>query len=161
MNCELELKPDNRSRKQVGKRGARRGSAVAGGTQLPADNFRGSSALQPARMGAGIHVAGLRDGPRRWRDEGPRWDTGRTWRARVKDIVERRLLWAGSYSEKALALPQDTTAFEAMIAKASEVMGERCADACISFGESTDLVFGEEFAEEIRALPGVTLEDLK
>ena len=61
---------------------------------------------------------------------------------------------------KALALPQDTTALEAMIAKASEVMQERCADACISFGESTDLVFGEEFAEEIRALPGVTLEDL-
>ena len=63
--------------------------------------------------------------------------------------------------EKALALPQDTSALSAMIAKASEVMQERCADACISFGESTDLVFGEEFAEEIRALPGVTLEDLQ
>ena len=63
--------------------------------------------------------------------------------------------------EETLSLPYDTTALEAMIAKASEVMQERCVDACISFGESTDLVFGEEFAEEIRALPGVTLEDLQ
>lgn len=63
--------------------------------------------------------------------------------------------------EETLSLPYDTTALETMIAKASEVMQERCADACISFGESTDLVFGEEFAEEIRAIPGVTLEDLQ
>ena len=50
---------------------------------------------------------------------------------------------------EALALPQDTTALESMIAKAGEVMRERCVEEC------------DEAREAIRALPGVTMEDLK
>lgn len=51
---------------------------------------------------------------------------------------------------EALALPQDTTALEALIARAGEVMRERCADSTPHI--SCDAT--------IRALPGVTLEDL-
>ena len=49
--------------------------------------------------------------------------------------------------QEALALPQDTTALEAMIVKAGEVMRERCIEVID--------------CEAIRALPGVTMEDLK
>ena len=53
-------------------------------------------------------------------------------------------------------IPQDTSALEAMIAKAGEVMRQRCAEYAI------DHFFrGDEKADEIRSLPGVTLEDLK
>lgn len=50
---------------------------------------------------------------------------------------------------KALALPQDTTALEAMIAKASEVMRERC--------ERESWLM----APVLRSIPEVTLEDLR
>jgi len=50
-----------------------------------------------------------------------------------------------------LSEKQDTTALEAMIAKAGEVMRERCA--CIRYDEKLE--------GSIRALPNVTLEDLK
>lgn len=69
---------------------------------------------------------------------------------------------------EALALPQDTTALEAMIAKAGEVMRELAATACTDRSTGTDTDDFNEWdhcnyscAEEIRALPGVTLEDLK
>jgi hypothetical protein len=53
--------------------------------------------------------------------------------------------------KEALALPQDTSALEAMIVKAGEVMRERCF--AIGHSDSID--------ESIRALPGVTMKDLK
>lgn len=61
-------------------------------------------------------------------------------------------LMGGCYADKevleeALALPQDTTALEAMIAKAVEVMRDRCIEVID--------------CEAIRALPAVTLDDLK
>lgn len=55
-------------------------------------------------------------------------------------------------NEKALALPQDTTALEAMIAEAGEVMRERVMQARGN---------GNLYPLDIRALPGVTLEDLR
>lgn len=58
--------------------------------------------------------------------------------------------------DNALALPSDTTAIETMIQKAGEVMRERCA----SFAE-TSFAYRFDNANAIRALPGVTLEDLK
>ena len=53
---------------------------------------------------------------------------------------------------EALTLPQDASAIEAMIKKAGEVMRERfmCARGN-----------GQLYPVEIRALPGVTLEDLR
>ncbi len=54
--------------------------------------------------------------------------------------------------ENALAIPSDTTALNELITKAGEVMRERC----LSLREA-HLVR----SEEIRAIPGVTLEDLK
>lgn len=57
-----------------------------------------------------------------------------------------------------IAIPADTTALEAMIAKAGEVMREELIAKCIALGAiSSD----GRFVDEIRALPGVTLEDLK
>lgn len=53
----------------------------------------------------------------------------------------------------ALALPQDNTALREMIAKAGEVMRERCKDEAFLHGHCID--------NEIRALPGVTLENLQ
>ncbi len=53
---------------------------------------------------------------------------------------------------KALALPQDATAIEAIIAKAGEVMRERC----IEYNTRRMIT-----TAAIHALPGVTLEDLK
>lgn len=52
----------------------------------------------------------------------------------------------------ALALPQDTSALEAMIAMAGEVMRERFMKLRAK---------GVLYPADIRALPGVTLEDLK
>lgn len=55
-------------------------------------------------------------------------------------------------NRQTLALPQDTAALEALLAKAVEMMRDRCLDkACGWIG----------IDEAIRALPGVTLEDLK
>lgn len=58
----------------------------------------------------------------------------------------------------ALALPSDTTALSAMIAKAGEVMRESVIEQCIAM-----CVMSRDgaFVEEIRALPGVTMDDLK
>ena len=54
-----------------------------------------------------------------------------------------------------LALPSDTSALEALIAKASEVMRERCLfEADIAY-------HSRHCCNEIRALPGVTLDDIK
>ena len=66
---------------------------------------------------------------------------------------------------EALAIPQDTTALSALIAKAGEVMRERCADGC-SDSLIEHITFAEHFAikncaKAIRAPPGVTLEDIK
>ena len=63
----------------------------------------------------------------------------------------------------ALALPQDITALEAMIQKAGEVMRARCAVEAYEWAmayvvEDTAPVGN---ADAIRALPNVTLEDLK
>ena len=71
-------------------------------------------------------------------------------------------------ADEALAQPADTTALQAMIAKAGEVMRERCAKACTDRSAETDADDFDEWdqsnyscAEAIHALPGVTLEDLK
>lgn len=53
---------------------------------------------------------------------------------------------------KTIALPQDTSALEAMIQKAGEVMRERVMQAR---GK------GQLYPMDLRALPGVTLEDLR
>jgi hypothetical protein len=53
---------------------------------------------------------------------------------------------------KSLAKPQDTSALQAIIAKAGEVMREWCAEKAFPRGILEDA---------IRALPGVTLEDLQ
>ena len=58
-----------------------------------------------------------------------------------------------------LAQPTDTTALEALIAKAGEVMRERCAVRAIETGDYMSV--GKHVAGAIRALPGVTLDDLK
>ena len=54
---------------------------------------------------------------------------------------------------KALALPQDTSALAAVVQKAGEVIRERCVYAADNPLWDTE--------DAIRALPGVTLEDLK
>ena len=53
---------------------------------------------------------------------------------------------------KALALPQDTSALEAVVQRAGEVMRERVMRARGN---------GQLYPVEIHALPGVTLEDLR
>jgi hypothetical protein len=58
---------------------------------------------------------------------------------------------------KALALPQDTSALEALITKAGEVMRERCVQEWIVALQTP----GVTVDDAIRALPGVKLEDLK
>lgn len=70
-------------------------------------------------------------------------------RANIEKI-ERNLEFA-RMCDAALALTSDTTALEALIRKAGDVMRERCA--CIRHDEKLE--------KAIRALPGVTLEDLK
>ncbi len=63
----------------------------------------------------------------------------------------------------ALALPQDTSALEAVVAKAGEMMRERCAVEAYEWAmayvvEDTAPV---DNADAIRAIPAVTLEDLR
>ena len=64
---------------------------------------------------------------------------------------------------KALALPQDTSALEAIVQKAGEVMRERCFDACNAdkYPNECDKSIAYDCRLTIRALPGVTLWDLK
>ena len=66
-------------------------------------------------------------------------------------------------ANEALAIPRDTTALEDMVAKAGEVMRERCLSATNQDNYTNDddkhVVIGCNI--EIRAIPGVTLEDLK
>lgn len=64
---------------------------------------------------------------------------------------------ARQMADDALSATSDTTALEALIAKASEVMQEQCAQRaeCESIGYSSAI------ANAIRALPTVKLEDLK
>lgn len=59
--------------------------------------------------------------------------------------------------DDALAQPTDTSALEEVIAKAGEVMRERCCYAQYKMTERHPC----SVAVEIRALPGVTLEDLQ
>lgn len=62
-----------------------------------------------------------------------------------------------------LSLPTDDTALRELIAKAGEVMRERCERVPdrvpIRVGNAG--IWGVEVFKEIRALPGVSLEDLK
>lgn len=60
---------------------------------------------------------------------------------------------------EALAIPQDTSALEAIVQKAGEVMRERCAKDCEAW--ESEPVSHATAANSIRALTGVTLEDLK
>jgi hypothetical protein len=57
-----------------------------------------------------------------------------------------------------LEQPTDATALREMITKAGECMRERCANKC---AEGDEWAHGLWCEESIRALPGVTLEDLK
>lgn len=57
--------------------------------------------------------------------------------------------------DDALAMPKDTAALEALIAKSGEVMQERCATECEKFEYPAS-----REAAAIRALPKMTLEDL-
>lgn len=61
-------------------------------------------------------------------------------------------------AKQALSLPSDTTALSAMITKAGEVMRERVFDECFRLGI---LSLDGRFMDDIRALPGVTLDDLQ
>ena len=64
---------------------------------------------------------------------------------------------------KTIALPQDTSALEAMIQKAGEVMRERCFAACNAdkYPNECDKSIAYDCRLAIRTLPGVTLGDLK
>lgn len=66
------------------------------------------------------------------------------------------------FSAEYKALPTDTSALEAMIAKAGEVMRERAAkETERTFDTQGRLVYFKDFADAIRALPDVTLGDVK
>ena len=75
---------------------------------------------------------------------------------------ENRNIAHGTRNPAAIALdeiaatPSDTSALEAIIERAGEVMREQCADYLDRYGEVS-----QRRSEEIRALPAVTLEDLK
>ena len=56
--------------------------------------------------------------------------------------------------------PSDTSALEAIVKKAGEVMRERCAAACAGPNEDWN-IFADDAGLAIRAIPAVTLEDLK
>ncbi len=69
-------------------------------------------------------------------------------------------------NEKALAIPADTTALEAMLAKAGEVMRERCSDSAQTemdeqYIDSSPWYAARACREAIRDIPCVTLEDLQ
>lgn len=75
---------------------------------------------------------------------------------------------ASRWNQNGNPFSDDTTALEAMIAKAVEVMRERCAKACTDRSAETDADAFDEWdqcnyscAEAIRAIPSVTLEDIK
>lgn len=75
------------------------------------------------------------------------------------DMADSAVYNAIKKSDEAISLPSDTTALEAMIAKAGEVMRKQCVDLCDRFAARE--MHPAECAGAIRALPGVTLEDLK
>lgn len=60
---------------------------------------------------------------------------------------------------KVYAIPADTTALEALIAKAGEVMRERCRKVAFDMAYADSMAV--DVSQTIRALPGVTLEDIK
>ena len=67
--------------------------------------------------------------------------------------------WPSKIAQEALALPSDDAALREMIAKAGEVMRERCVAA---MGADKGPLCGTKYATDaIRALPGVTMEDLQ
>lgn len=72
-----------------------------------------------------------------------------------EEPVGRCLLEVLDKCDEALASPSDTSALEAIVKQAGEVMREKCADASI------DLYSERSTFEAIHALPAVTLEDLK
>lgn len=61
-------------------------------------------------------------------------------------------------ADEALALPADTTALSAIVTKAGEVMRQR---AILPFIQDHCEYFGREITDAIRALPAITIEDLK
>jgi len=63
-------------------------------------------------------------------------------------------------ADKALSTPLDTSALEAIVQKAGEVMRERCAKESDPFDEIRSSI-ATSIENAIHALPGVTLEDLK
>ena len=70
----------------------------------------------------------------------------------LREVIDRigiTSLDARQIADDTLTIPQDTTALEAMIAEAGEVMRERC--------ERESWLM----APVLRSIPGVTLEDLK
>jgi len=75
------------------------------------------------------------------------------WDADQRESAESCL----AFSKETLAAPPDATALNELIAKAGEVMRERCSTRC---GGGHNKLSGRLYAESIRALPGVTLEDL-
>lgn len=79
-------------------------------------------------------------------DDEPLYTTGKT----VSDSLAE--------SKSLLDCPSDTSALEALIRKAGEVMRERCS------GRASEInpIYGTAYViQEIRALPSVTLDDLK
>lgn len=66
---------------------------------------------------------------------------------------------------KALSTQSDTSALEAIVKKAGEKMRERCTDTCLRMialrPDEGRLNESDDCYESIRALPAVTLEDLK
>lgn len=62
---------------------------------------------------------------------------------------------------QALALPQDTTALEAMIAKAGDVAAAKARQACIDLGaKGIDYFNYKSFVGAIDKLPSIKLEDI-
>jgi hypothetical protein len=93
--------------------------------------------------------------------EQPEWDASEN-----NGIIWQ--LYLSRVCGEALALPQDTAALSAMIAKAGEVMRERCAVECeqrqmayATAGYERHAQATAGLSDDIRALPGVTLKDLK
>ena len=69
-------------------------------------------------------------------------------------------------AKQALSQPTDTTALQALIEKAGEVAAELSASACQHVIDSGEYDGHQQYAaaacrDAIRALPGVTLEDLR
>lgn len=84
---------------------------------------------------------------------------------RIDGWLEIRNLGGLMPQEKMLLKPSDTSALEAAIAKAGEIIKDRVEkmvrDCMFKIGRTSpyrDLV--HELLEEIRAMPGITMEDL-